>query len=799
MASGARWEVRQCGSDWSLGQGPVQQPSVLNLPRVHKFGSGSSIVATDSLSHLKALLALEDSFDNVCLDRGKAPGLSDREQWRQWVHGTLSLLDMAQRSLRQHGRALVHVDSRDLVIVLRLATQCALHLVEVLAWGKKYAGQQVTRTVEPLHDLILVFACAPSETVIESTFLPWRIVGKSEDATREFRESVSRASRPGLAPPPALKPQSLYRWLVHERLLHARRVLDLTSCGGSFSEHLRDLSIDSVDVLWVDTDWTDSSAYLVADRLGLDEELVIELIRSSLAQKTNCFCKLALVGELRSHSAVSDVRVRQAPNIGGPYVTGSEAVVEAAIEHFFGASVELFDCHVSSAPSLVGGIRVSLTSTGLAIIDLEGNWQADALAAADALGPEVEFGQLVVPEGLDDVCGMVMSLLFMKDGALARAVGSEGRRPIYGSPDNDPRGAWRDPRHKGAKSGGPGTSFAFNWPPYRWKIMDGELPPGLWRLSPETGVVWGIPTNEGEYEVVVEVSDSKGATAQARLVFTIVPPVTMAAESATGPDLESIWWLNEARGIRGPLRVTTTCVQMTRGVESSRALRATGGAPDSRSVDPPGEALERGRTRYWEFSLDSFVRALQQDAVIFPAKSGTRPRIKKFERQGRSVARSSLPSVLSPAAVGERSVDIISRILREAGTEVVMLQAQAVSAAGQIRVSHEGEAECSWEAFSCTDCSALSSREDGCSAQHAVQHLSGLVPATEEIAESPVDLITLDGRPGGVLIPQQPVTEQSLRSILSGRIELGRYRVLARRREKSLSATSKVKVISWPS
>lgn len=797
MAHGARWAIQQCGSDWSLGQGPFQQRLVRSPPRVHEFGSGSSIIATDSLSELKSLLAHQDAFDNVCFDRVKAPSLSDGEQWRQWIHGTLSLLETAQQLLQRQGRALVHIDSRDLVTVLRLAAQCSLHLEEVLAWGKKYAGQQVARTVEPLHDLILVFGSAPPQAAIDATFLPWRVVGKSEDAAREFRESDFRSTRPGLAPPAPLKPRGLFSWLVRERLSSAGRVLDLTSCGASFSEHLRDQSATSVDVLWADVEWSVPSAYLVAERLELQASEVVGLVQSSSVGEVECSCKLIPANQVRSQQEPSHVRVRREPTNGDSYVVGSSSIVAAAIGHFFRSSVDVFQSHITSTPNLAGGIRESLTSTGLAIIDLDGDWQADALEVADELGPEVELGQLVVPESLDEVCSMKMSMLFMKDGTLLTTVGPAGRRPQFGNEDGDPRGAWRDPRHKGAKSGGPGTSFTLDWPPYRWRIVGGDLPPGLWRLSPDTGVVWGTPAEEGKYEIVVEVSDAQGATAQERLVFTILSSAGAAAV-ASGSDLEPVWWLSEAPRSGGPLEVVTTAVQMTRGVESSRTLRAAGGFPARYSVEPPGQALERGRTRYWEFSFDSFVRALQQDAVIFPEKAGTRPRIKKYERQSRSRARAPLPSVLSPTGAGEPPSEAVGRLIRKGRAEVVVLRSEAVEQALRVRVHHAGAFLDSWEAFDCADCNALSTREDGCSAQHAVQSLTGLTPAVEDITEYPVDLITLDGRPGGLLIPEQPVTETSLRSILSGRGAPARPIILARRREKSLSVTSRVRVVSWP-
>ncbi len=57
----------------------------------------------------------------------------------------------------------------------------------------------------------------------------------------------------------------------------------------------------------------------------------------------------------------------------------------------------------------------------------------------------------------------------------------------YSNPDGDPRGSWKAPQ----KDAGRDTvKLTYNLPPYRWELVAGALPPGLWQVSPFSGVVW---------------------------------------------------------------------------------------------------------------------------------------------------------------------------------------------------------------------------------------------------------------------------------------------------------------------
>ncbi len=64
--------------------------------------------------------------------------------------------------------------------------------------------------------------------------------------------------------------------------------------------------------------------------------------------------------------------------------------------------------------------------------------------------------------------------------------------------------------------------------PYTWSVVSGHLPPGL-RLHPHNGKLSGVPTTEGEYPVVIGVTDSgyPQQHAQREIVIRIVAAVTI--------------------------------------------------------------------------------------------------------------------------------------------------------------------------------------------------------------------------------------------------------------------------------
>jgi hypothetical protein len=140
--------------------------------------------------------------------------------------------------------------------------------------------------------------------------------------------------------------------------------------------------------------------------------------------------------------------------------------------------------------------------------------------------------------------------------------------------------------------------------------VDGRLPNGIWRLNPLTGVIWGVPTEPGEFPVKVEVSDSTGKSAQARLVL-------QSRESGQPPVPPAVPWLFQEIKTSGPLRIVTESLpDAILGIEYSAICLAQGGKPHKADPKRPGSG------RYWEFADDTLLSAYQRDSV-HQGKDGT--------------------------------------------------------------------------------------------------------------------------------------------------------------------------------
>lgn len=218
-------------------------------------------------------------------------------------------------------------------------------------------------------------------------------------------------------------------------------------------------------------------------------------------------------------------------------------------------------------------------------------------------------------------------VLFAVDKSVVPAVGlRRGAEDAgFSNPDGDPRGPWRA-AHKGARTRREKSDFNTYVPPYRWRIVEGLLPKGLWRLNPLTGVIWGTPTELGDYPVVVEVSDSVGGTARAQ--------VTLRCKERGAPsELPSIPWLFEEVAPRGRLRITSNSLpDAAMNKEYSTILLAAGGKPYMSSPKRPGSG------RFWEFADDTLMAAYGRDMVDLGADGNVIPRIKTHaEKLGEEV------------------------------------------------------------------------------------------------------------------------------------------------------------------
>jgi hypothetical protein len=125
----------------------------------------------------------------------------------------------------------------------------------------------------------------------------------------------------------------------------------------------------------------------------------------------------------------------------------------------------------------------------------------------------------------------------------------------------------------------------------------------LWRLNPLTGVIWGVPTETGEFPLKIEVSDTGGHTATSRLTLK-------SEEGGDSPPPPPIPWLFEEIKTSGRLRITNRRLPVAKvGSEYSAICLAEGGTPYTASPKRPGSG------RYWEFADDTLVRAYQRDDV----------------------------------------------------------------------------------------------------------------------------------------------------------------------------------------
>ena len=195
------------------------------------------------------------------------------------------------------------------------------------------------------------------------------------------------------------------------------------------------------------------------------------------------------------------------------------------------------------------------------------------------------------------------------------------RRPPegYANPDGDPRGPWKA-EHKGARTRRDNSDFDTYQPPYRWEVIDGSLPPGIWRVSPFSGVIWGMPSTPGEYKFTVRVTDKDGSAAQKTLRLDV-------AETGVSAPPPGIPWAFEEIKTSGRLRIETESLpNAITGQSYSAAVVAAGGKPFL------GNPIRPGSGRYWDFAKATLVAAYQNDNVYFGSREPTSiPTPKKYE------------------------------------------------------------------------------------------------------------------------------------------------------------------------
>ena len=200
-------------------------------------------------------------------------------------------------------------------------------------------------------------------------------------------------------------------------------------------------------------------------------------------------------------------------------------------------------------------------------------------------------------------------------------------RPDDLKDDGDFRGCYID-GHKGARSGNEATKFKVNTSPYRWEILESNLPEGRYHFDQILGTLWFESVESvGDYFVKVKATDREGKEAEGIINFSI-------REQHSLDDVyklpNRIWWLLKNDNditTGGPLKVATLTAEEVVGIkgqEFSLILKATGGIPITMRSDSPGSG------RYWEFGLKTLVEGVARAKASFGNSGTALPSIKKY-------------------------------------------------------------------------------------------------------------------------------------------------------------------------
>ena len=201
----------------------------------------------------------------------------------------------------------------------------------------------------------------------------------------------------------------------------------------------------------------------------------------------------------------------------------------------------------------------------------------------------------------------------------------------YCHDDEDPRGPWRNPGYKDAKSGSQDNARPYHAPPYRFRLVSGDLPPGMWRIN-EYGVLWAPSLEEsGTYQFDVEIADSEGQTS--------VESCTLVVRDSGDYEFPTdVWFLGLTKGQlgtsgAGPTITNTKLPEGLVGKEYAAVIEGDGGAPFDRLLAPGSLRPDGTRTRYWAFAPNTLISRILRDRTRFGAKGIANPSFKTFETE----------------------------------------------------------------------------------------------------------------------------------------------------------------------
>lgn len=701
-----------CPLDWvAIEAGPVA-PGRGAQP--HQVAALRTVILAATGFDL-AEVTMSERYDTIVAD---LPRLQDpREDLRglkAWMHTFRGVEWFSLQRLSPNGKLLLIAPDAALPW---LAASTNLHICQLIAWQKKYAPQNDAKSLlAPMHDFLIVLSRTPCD-VWRPLHLDWSIGGKTEDGTRQHAEDCSAAGR-SASPPARLKPPALWAWMANNLAQSSQSVLDLTASGYGICDHLP-VTVRRTDVVW-DSDPDRSEILHLLKVAHVD----VSVRPQSRRIGTGCECAALEIEEptpqeQKSSIVLERVEIPQ-PQDSIVIETGIQDPVAVAT-HWLRSSIDL----VTTTADYAIHAKGLLTADGVVMVALSDDIQASLRLVTERV-PLAPIGHIVFFDRKKSSDCKLWLVMAPWSQPPSRQRGRAIDR-VWQNPDGDPRGHWRDPRHKGAKSGGASLSYQLLAPPYRWEVAHGVLPPGMWRLNPVTGVIWGRPTTPGTWTFKVKVSDSIDNSAGATITISVTP-------NANPPAPPALTWLKLSPPAGQRLRVVRTRFTIPVGEEVAVELEAQGGSPITQVIEPPGESVGGERSRYWEFAFQTLHDALAQDRVIWPLELGaSKPRIKKYEAQARPKPTALRTCIEMQADFSRDGVNEIRDLITfERAINIESSRIYIFGAPQSARLTS------GYVVADCPRCASLAAGT-ACTVDHAVQHAGYLIKTLRGTSSPPPD------------------------------------------------------------
>jgi hypothetical protein len=655
--------TRDNDSKWAITRPPKRTPR-LRPPLSSREARSLRALAVlgdrhEALRALAARYSAAVDFAYVDAPRSRLLDCVDESAELTWLSLIDSILRQTKLLISQRGVVAVHAEDRDspwVRVLLEDIFGPEQH-VATIAWQKKYAPQNDLRgKIDDAHDFIFLFGCKTGDPIVDC----WAhtFAGKTEDATREVE--ALRDERIVTLPeiPKTGKPEQLIRRLLERFASHGGIVLEVFSETGFASAAAAKAGHTPIllagNSSWERDCFRKCGKPRIKQALKIagfkSRDLIIREVDAGQFQAAVCRNRnepIALAGVERVLDQSCDLRPilidGRCDSIGSPPLVCEDdsTIALKATRPVCGSRAGLVWWNTNPITALL--LRhpeqiAALHKRLLAAMKLVSPKGYLAIAASDgALAYTRILGELAFGRAQHSGTIVQSDATAPNFITLWRPLPADGSK--LGFPvnytytdDGHPDGPWRDPGHKGARSGGLSLAYPVNAPPYRWELTAGRLPPGCFRINPETGVIYASRlTQAGRFEFTVAVSDSSGRSARATCKIDVRSTGNTQPESA-------VWFLDRAPvpSARRPRIVRRALPPGRVGSPYSAVLQATGGAPLLKTLLPGNATADGNRTRYWELSRTTLIDAILQDKVSFGATGSSNPSRKKFAREEQS-------------------------------------------------------------------------------------------------------------------------------------------------------------------